>query len=163
MSTAKMGSLRYLQEHLSLYQRQADDERWKGDHETAMKCRNLEEFVGIGLSLFKSMKERAHAVQDAIARGELQYSPEISEVFAERYKDWLQPCETVERAIRWFESRNYQVDKADEFRAAVKEISLHDFDIKGMIKAKGDIREGRGKPLAEAIGELQRDCESRGV
>jgi hypothetical protein len=163
MSTASMGSLRYFRDHLSLYQKQAEDEQWKGDHEDAMKCRDLEEFISIGLGLFNSMKERAYAVQDAIARGSLGYDPDISQAFIDGYKQWMRPCATVERAIRAFESRGYQVDKADEFRGAVEEITLHDFDIDAMIKAKRDIREGRGKPLAEAISELQRDCQSKCV
>lgn len=159
MSTTDMGALRYVRQHLQLYQQQAAAEQWNGEHETAMQCRDLEELIGIGLSLFNSLKERAHAVQDGIVRGAIQYSPEISEAFVEGYQDWLQPCAAVESAIQRFESRNYQVDKAEEFRLAVREISLHEFDIGSVSKAEREIREGRGKPLAEAIGELQSHCQ----
>lgn len=162
MSTANVDSLRYFRQHLHLYQQQATEEKWTGDYdyETAMKCRDLEEFIGIGLSLFNSLKERAHAIQDAIARGSIHYSPEISQAFAEGYQEWHQPYAAVESAIRWFESRNYRIDKAEEFRSAGREISLHEFDIGSMIKAERDIQEGRGKTLAEAIGELQGSCQS---
>jgi hypothetical protein len=158
MNAENTASLHYFRQHLQLYQQQAIAEQWKGEYATAMKCRDLEEFIGIGLSLFNSLRERAHAVQDDIVRGAIPYSPEISQAFVDGYKDWLQPCAAVESAIRWFESRNYQVDKAEEFRSAVREISLHEFDIGSMIKAERDIQEGRGKPLAEAISELQRRC-----
>ena len=160
MSTTNGGLLRYFKEHLQLYQQQATEEAWKGDHETVMKCRELEEFIGIGLSLFHLMKERAHAVQDAIARGSIEYSDELSQAFVEGYREWLKPCAAVESAIRWFESRNYRVEKAAAFRAVVREIALHEFDIDHLIKAERDIREGRGIPLADAIRELQHHCQS---
>ncbi|HET6878859.1 MAG TPA: hypothetical protein VFI31_01815 [Pirellulales bacterium] len=160
MNMANGGLLRYFKEHLHLYQQQAMQEEWKSEHETAMRCRDLEEFIGIGLSLFKLMKERSHTVQDAMARGSMACNAEVTQAFLEGYREWLKPCAAVESAIRWFESRNYQVEKAEEFRSAVRDISLHEFDVDSMIRAERDIHEGRGKPLAEAIGELQRHCQS---
>lgn len=159
MSTSSGDSLRYFLQHLHLYRQQGVEEQWKCDHQTAMKCRELEEYIGLGLSLFNLMKERAHAIQDRIARGQMDYDPEIAELFIAGYQEWLKPCASVESAIRWFEAKNYQVEKAAEFRAAYREISLHEFDLGSIIKAAKDIREGRGKPLAEAIGELQRSCQ----
>lgn len=155
--------LRYFREHLDVYQRQAAEEQWRSDHQTAMQCCELEEFIELGLSLFNLIRGRAYAVQDAIARGDLEYSPEISHAFVEAYGEWLKPCATVERAIKLFESKNYIVAKAEEFRAAVRDLSLHEFDINSIIKAVDDLREGRGKPLAEAIRELQRECSARCV
>jgi hypothetical protein len=159
MNTADGGSLRYFRQHLHLYQQQADEEQWKSEHQTAMRCRDLEEYIGLGLSLFNLMTERARTVQDYIARGLMKYEPEVSQDFVEGYKEWLKPCAAVESAIRWFESRNYRVEKADEFRAAVRKLSRHEFDIDRIIKAEAHIREGRGKPLAEAIRELQGHCQ----
>jgi hypothetical protein len=155
MSSDSGNSLRYFREHLLLYQQQAKNEQWKSEHQTAMKCRNLEEYIGIGLSLFNLMKQRAYDVQDCLARGSMRYDEEMSRPFVEGYREWLKPSAAVESAIRWFESRNYQVDKAEEFRSAVRETSLIDFDIDSLIKADRDIEEGRGKLLAEAIDELQ--------
>lgn len=160
MSTASAPSLRYIKQHLRLYQQQAAEEAWKGEHEIVMKRRELEELVGIGLSLFNSMRERAHFVQDAIARGSLEYGPDISAAFVDGYREWLKPSTSVDSAIRWFESKNFQVENADEFRDAVRQISLHAFDVDGINKADRDIREGRGKPLAAAISELQGYCQS---
>ena len=67
MSNATGESLRHFRKHLQLYQQQADEALWKCDHQTAMKCRDLEEYIGIGLSFFKLMKERARAVSQVQA------------------------------------------------------------------------------------------------
>ena len=96
---------------------------WQADHISAMRCLNVEGLVRVGLSAFEFinwldeelslvlLRERA----DAATLGEMR------DGINGLYQSWLVPCDRVEDAVRRCETDGYEVDGAEEFRAACRE------------------------------------------
>ena len=155
MSSAAEVQLLIVRGHLDLYSRQAGEAAWKTARDIVQRCRDLEDLIAMGLSLFENLRRSAIDAQDRVARGEMTYDPALSRAFADAYETWLRPCGVVESAIRWFESRGYSVENAAQFREAVLAIRLHAFDIDDVLQSFAEMQAGQGIPLAGAIDELR--------
>jgi hypothetical protein len=90
-----------------------NSEPWKPDHDTAMACRDLEDWLDFGNSIFEALSRvrRRHGASD----------PEIRKEIEGLYRDWLKPCQEAVNGIEMFEQRGYQVQGSEAFRRNCEE------------------------------------------
>src|SRR5687768_322032 len=109
MSSAILNAFR---RQIDLFATQAkeslDGAHSSGGYET-MGPDDLNEYIELALSLFDGLVRRSHAIQERLARGELAYEPSMSRAFIEAFEAWLEPCDTIEAAIRSFQRRNVPI------------------------------------------------------
>lgn len=89
---------------------------WQRGHAEAMAVCDLEDWLGIGLSMF-------HAIQDAERRAYAHAASEqldaIDQQFAETFSAWLLPSESFLTAIDQWARQGFQIELAAKFREAV--------------------------------------------
>ena len=97
-----------LRQQTTSYSQYAGDEFWKPAYEESVACRSLEALLDLGLGIYKSIRR--------FTNGE-KIDSEVLDLFVW----WLDPCDVVERGIRYFEALNHDVDGAGEFRNACED------------------------------------------
>jgi hypothetical protein len=65
-------------------------EFWKRDHHAAMKCRDWEETIAFGLSLYSFHQEREHLWREQVFRGTIPFSAQDDETYQTQLKGWLE-------------------------------------------------------------------------
>ena len=130
-------------------------EAWKPAHDDAMACRDLEEAVDNALGFYRLIHKANKRWAKAIDSGAASFSWSIAEQFAAAYRWWLDGAALLESAIAESERQGFEVEGAQEFRDAIREVSLLPLDgnrVKSSIVA---LKNGKGVPFEQAMDELQ--------
>lgn len=91
-------------------------EAWRRNHEEAMECQDLEEYVSYGISLLRGLQE-----MDEEAAGKTG-DPATMAAFGQLYQQWLAPTAALLSRLEDFKSRGYDVPVLHELRVACAEI-----------------------------------------
>ncbi|HEX5273093.1 MAG TPA: hypothetical protein VFW33_21500 [Gemmataceae bacterium] len=102
----------------SAVQRQLDayEESWKQDHQAAMACRDWEDTVLVGISLFRLMREREETWRERVFRGSQEYAEAHNESVQSFYRDWLRMTDDLLTRLPALEKQFGTVEHADELR-----------------------------------------------
>src|SRR5688572_10091585 len=95
---------------------------WQRDHNEAMACRDVEDTLAVGISLFHLLERAERSWRDRVFRGAEDYSGEQDEAIQGLYRAWLQVSAEVRDAVPDFENRFGSVDGAAEFRECVRRV-----------------------------------------
>lgn len=147
-------SPRLVRQFLDLYIKHG--EGWRADHFEAMACRELEELLSIGLGLFETIESSARRMQDEIARRHREYDEAEAQKVADEWAMWLEPCDAVEAAMRFYSSRGYTVEGADRFRACVDRVRRQGLNVRLIDERMDMLAAGGGISLEAAFDALQR-------
>ncbi|MEW4568506.1 hypothetical protein AB1L88_11635 [Tautonia sp. JC769] len=110
---------REIEQYLAAYSEQA--ERWKLDHDEAMACVDLEQFLVLGLTLAFSIDMIDTNWRTAMLAGQVEYDPAEEAEIQGRYRSWLAPSADILNRIEGMEAKGYKVRWADEFRRAYRD------------------------------------------
>jgi hypothetical protein len=72
-------------------------EFWKKDHHAAMNCRDWEEAIALGLSLYQFHREREELWREQVYRGVVPFSDQDDETYRIQLKGWLEVADEVLR------------------------------------------------------------------
>ena len=72
-------------------------EFWKKDHHAAMNCRDWEEAIAFGLSLYQFHREREELWREQVYRGVVPFSEQDDETYRIQLKGWLEVADEVLR------------------------------------------------------------------
>lgn len=97
-------------------------ESWKPDHDKAMKCRNLEGTLRLGLLYYNVIRLSDEEVSRKVQLGEIDFDPKLTRSVRKWYLWWLKPCEEVLSSIRVMQA-NFEVEHAAEFERAFREVT----------------------------------------
>jgi hypothetical protein len=131
-------------------------ETWKVRHDEAMLCRDIEDAIGIGLSILESIRRRGEHWAREIEDGGAQFSWDQSRELAEQYRWWLEPSTVLLEAIDACERENYQIQNARRFRDAYQDVSLMSLDVDRDRQSLASLATGSGIPAKEAMDALRR-------
>jgi hypothetical protein len=120
-----------------------------------MTAQEFDEFVAVGISLFDGLARQSESVQEQMIAGTLPFDRGISEAFIAAWQEWLEPCVSIEAALRTFENRGELVRNAARFRQCVQEVELQSRDIDALVRANENAAAGRGISLDEAMRGLR--------
>lgn len=101
------------QKHLEAF------EAWKVDHDAAMECYDLEEWLVEGLFTFEVVVRADSAVRRAIYRGLLEPNSKFTDCCRELYELWLHTAKSNVPALEKYEAMFGVVKHADEFRERI--------------------------------------------
>lgn len=96
-------------------------EQWRQDHAAAMSCRDLEDTLAFGLSLWQQLTTAEARWYASIEAGEAPFSEAEETAFAKLYALWLIPCDRLLGEAQQLEESGFHVDRADEFRDALEQ------------------------------------------
>lgn len=126
-----MSSTRMIQQQVESY-----DDEWKKDHETAMKCRDLEDRLRVGMGLYRFFRGTDELWSRSVQAGREEFDADFVREVHSAYQWWLRPCDAMLDAINRIEKQGYAVEGADEFRQAVLTIKRAvNIDLDGFIEA----------------------------
>ena len=151
------------QKYVEAYEYEAETQHWKKDQEEAEQCCRLEGVVQRGLFVYNVLKSADELWSQAVREGKIAYDPEEANSFATLYAGWLRPCHRVLEAIATFENKQYEVERADEFRACVREVRLKNLDVDRALEAIGNVKAGRSIALKDALNGLRRKSRAEGL
>jgi len=141
----------FYQAQLRLYKAQAEDESWKIAHQEAMACCDIEDAIGLGLSILENLRRRS----GKYAQCETLSWPEASDQ-ARVYRMWLDATRRLlEGPVRELEQMGFVVQAADELRRACREISLLPLDTDRVRRSLESLETGEGVPMKQAIDGLR--------
>ena len=140
---------------LGLYEEQANS--WKSQHDRAVNCLDLEAVLGLGLHIYRSIKNADERWSESVRSGAMSLKEGDARRLSEWYSGWVKPCDSILRLIREFELDGYHVDQASEFREACLDVrSLLSIPVERALAANGA---GTRRSMAEVRDALRRRLE----
>jgi hypothetical protein len=102
------------EKHIQEYQ---DRDAILSQHRQAMKCRDCEDFLGLGIQAFKWLKRADQTIREATIKG-FEVTPDVPEALAHLYRGWLLPCAHAEDQIRRQREQGFELRNLEEFEKA---------------------------------------------
>ena len=101
-------------------------EFWKRDHRAAMACRDWEEAIALGLSLFQFHREREEHWREQVYRGVVPFSGQDDEAYRIQLKGWLEVADEVLLAyLPGLEREFGTVEGAAQLRDGAADARIH--------------------------------------
>jgi hypothetical protein len=119
MVTAEL-KFRHVREQLSLYEQQS--ESCMLDHEDAVRCRDFEELLAIGIALCDLVHRLDEEWRRQVRSGNLQYDPAADSAIQSLYELWFRPCDKLRATLQQLEDRGFTIEGAREFRQRCDEV-----------------------------------------
>ena len=138
-------------------------ETWKADHREAMHCRDIEEAIEIGLAILNNIRRRGEHWAREVEEGRVLFSWDGSQEVAELYRWWQSRSANLLQAIEACEREHYQVEGADRFRDALRDVSLMSLDVDRDRQSLASLATGSGIPAKEAMDALRRGVRPGGA
>jgi hypothetical protein len=138
------------------------NEIWREHHQEAMDCLEVECEVEMALHLFNLLKRTVEMVEDAIRRDRFPEDPRILQLGADSFQQWLTRSEAVEARVRAFESRGFDVRRANDLRSACDRVRRQCFDMPGTAVALAQVTEKKTVPLDALANALQDRSHGKG-
>lgn len=129
---------------------------WEFDHQRAMQCRDLEDWLDFGLALLEAIRRIDRRFQERAREGTVAIRPEAAEEIHRLYESWYSPCEPLLRKIGQVEAEGFDVENAEAFRAACRSAHLPGFEPEHLQAAAEQFAQGRGRPLREVVDGILR-------
>jgi hypothetical protein len=92
------------------------EESWQQDHDEAMRCRDLEDGLAVGVALFHLIERIDQSWRDRVFRGAEPFQAEDDAAIRLLYELWLHPSGRITARIEQFEAKFENVERAGEFR-----------------------------------------------
>ena len=123
-------------------------------------CRELENWLQIGLSYFRTIQDIDCRWSDEVQRGERTWSEGDARSLMDLYGEWLRPCDAILAAVKVVQKEGCPVEGAKLFRAAsIQAKSIVSIPLDRVVSALQNPAPGR--TTAEIRDELRRKVEAR--
>ncbi len=144
-----------LQRQLEFYgELSADIESWQIAHREAMFCRDIEDAVAVGISLYRCLRRRSQFSAREVEAGDA-VSQETAKEHAERYRWWLARSKILLSVIDACEAAGYAVQGAERFRIIHRDVSLMCLSVDDAFESIASLEVGKGIPARQAMDELR--------
>lgn len=110
---------RSAKKHVADFQHESDLLR---AHAEAMECRDCESLLQLGIDAFEWLGRADTQYQFAMCDG-MEWSPEFEAALLQLYRQWLEPCESVQQWIQSLEQRGFQVENRQRFLKCINEVT----------------------------------------
>jgi hypothetical protein len=140
-----------LRSQLESYEKAA----WQIDHQQAMECRDLEDWLDYAMSVLDVIRKSENRYREHLADGKIPFRKEDVEAIDELYRMWHAPCAHLLDEIERVERRGYQVDNAGNFRTACESSHVPGFDTQTLNRARQSLQDTGGHPLPRVLDELR--------
>jgi len=103
------------------YQRHAENEPWKIDHDAAMKCYDLEEMLWVGNGIFDAITQFDENYRARCFAGVTEYDTNHPNTIKEAYAWWLRPSKKIRADIEKCLQRFGHVENSEGFLSRCRE------------------------------------------
>jgi hypothetical protein len=145
-----------LDEQRELYDTQsAQVEAWHHAHGEAMRCREFEDAIQLGLTVLANIRRHNERWAKDIERSQLEFSWNDAERFARLFRWWREKSESLLKGIRGSELNGFTVEGAAGFREACREVDLMSLDTDRVRESIESLQHGSGISFAQAMHGLR--------
>jgi hypothetical protein len=113
-------SLRLAEKHVEEYDER--DKKLIAAYRAAMKCRDCEEFLQLGIDACKFIRQADTVLRQAAVEG-LEVPVEAKDALSRLYRGWLAPCPRAEERIKQQEMQGFKPSNLKEFRDACEYVT----------------------------------------
>jgi hypothetical protein len=99
---------------------EAYEESWRQAHQAAVACRDCEETITVGISVFRLLNEAALNWRERVIRGTEEFSAEHNQLVQTQFQLWLKVTDNLLGALSPLENQFGVVERADELRACAE-------------------------------------------
>jgi hypothetical protein len=100
---------------------EAYEESWKEDHDVALRCRDVEEVLAVGIAVFELLRRVEQTWREAVFREVEDFNAEDDAAIRQCYHNWLLPTEAFLGRLPPFERRFGAIEGVAEIRDRVQE------------------------------------------
>lgn len=100
----------------------AEVEGWKKDHDEAIDCYDLEDFLGTGVRVAEGLAIMDEQYRARVFAGKAEFDPKYNELFMETYRFLTDAYQEFLGTIERFEKQFGKVKNAEEFRSRLREM-----------------------------------------
>jgi hypothetical protein len=101
----------------------AETETWKDQHDKAVLCFEIEEFIAWGNRIFQGLSEDdAHWHGSVFFNQKVSFSKCLLEKLEQLYRDWLTASERIMSTIGDLEGWGFEIRGVEEFRRNCREV-----------------------------------------
>jgi hypothetical protein len=138
--------------HLRLYETQAEGlESWKIAHDEAMASCDIEDTIGLGLTVLENLRRRS----TRCAQLQEPSWTSASEL-ARAYSSWLEVTRRLLAGpVRELETRGLDVERAEDLRQACRDVSLLPLDTDRIRLSLESLESGQSIPMKQALDGLR--------
>lgn len=97
------------------------NESWQPDHAKAMACRDLEDWLIVGIGLFDAITTFDERHQLRVFSNDIPFDADHASIIKNAYRWWLGPCDAIDAEITQLEKADFEVDHAQVFRSKCRE------------------------------------------
>jgi hypothetical protein len=95
---------------------EAYQEAWMQDHQAAMECRDVEDTIAVGISVFQLLVQRQDSWRERVFRGTEEFSEEQNQFVLSLFRLWLRITDEVLTALPPLEEQFGSVERVGELR-----------------------------------------------
>lgn len=126
------------------------------DHQRAMQCRELEDWLEYALSLLETIRRIDGRLRQRVADGVAPFDPAAAEDVFRLSKLWFAPAESLLREIERFEGEGFAVENAARFRAECRRGFIPGVTADDAWEGAGQVQRGETMPLGEILDAIRR-------
>lgn len=141
--------------HLIHDQVHAYRDAWKREHNRAVERFDFVDYLDFGLSLLKLIRQIDQRYQERVRKGLISLDKKTFEDIRLLYEDWFAPCESLLKRIDEFVREGFEIENAEEFRAACRSSHVPGLEPEKLNAADARFRAGKGRPLGEVMDEIR--------
>lgn len=136
---------------------------WRLDHQRAMACRDLEDWLDFGLALLDTIRRIDRRHRERVSAGRVAFRRADAEDVSRLYEIWYAPCDHLLGMIDVFEGEGYRVENAGRFRDACRASHIPGLEPETLQAAAEQFEQGGGRPVREVMDEIRRRALGQGV
>ena len=151
-----MPEYQFLNEQRGLYDAQSNQvEAWKAAHFEAMRCREIEDAVHLGLMIIANIRRHNEQWARDIEGSEIAFTWNDADGFAKLFRWWREKSELLLRAIEVCEANGFAVEGSADFRKACRDVDLMSLDTNRIRASVESLSHGSGISFTQAMNGLR--------
>lgn len=135
--------------------RDYSDESWRIDHQHAMACHDLEDWLDYGLALLASIRKIEERRRSRASGKKTEIDRKLMEALDRLMEAWYAPSGHLLQQIEAMERQGYVVANASEFRQACTTGRMWGMDPAQLHRAAAQFAAGQGVKLKDVTDELR--------
>ena len=152
-----MPEYHFLGQQRGLYDAQSNQiEAWKAAHVEAMRCREIEDAIQLGLMVLANIRRHNERWAQDIEISRVAFAWSDAESFAKLYRWWRERSELLLGAIDVCEASAIVVHGSADLRRACRDVDLMSLDTDRVRASVESLDRGLGIPLTQAMNGLRR-------
>jgi hypothetical protein len=146
----------FLNEQRGLYDAQSTQvEAWKAAHVEAMRCREIEDAIHLGLMILDNIRRHNERWAKDIEESQIAFTWDEAASFASLFRWWRERSELLLGTLKILEANGFAVNGSADFRKACLDVDLMSLDTDRVRASIESFQQGPRTSLTQAMNGLR--------